>query len=159
MAFKEINSYALGQLEKLAKEKKVTGDTLCVICSRSGKFFLGMSSAEAGDRLLVRAVEDLKEYFGEEQIYRTGSDEFVVAVKSVSGIPTEKEFVDKVNIVFRQMLVAEKLDDGRAIYPKYKAAIIKMNGNIDLSVVTILKDMTNKTGEATVGMIELRDMT
>lgn len=115
--------------------------------------------AEAGDRLLVRAVEDLKEYFGEEQIYRTGSDEFVVAVKSVSGIPTEKEFVDKVNIVFRQMLVAEKLDDGRAIYPKYKAAIIKMNGNIDLSVVTILKDMTNKTGEATVGMIELRDMT
>ena len=51
MTFKEINSYALGQLEKLAKEKKVTGDTLCVICSRSGKYFLGMSSGEGDSKI------------------------------------------------------------------------------------------------------------
>lgn len=51
MTFKEINSYALSQLEKLAKEKKVTGDTFCVICSRSGKYFLGMSSGEGDSKI------------------------------------------------------------------------------------------------------------
>ena len=57
------------------------------------------------------------------------------------------------------MLVPERLDDGRTIYPKYKVAVIKKNKGIDTSVVTSLKDMTNKKGEAAYGMIDYKDMT
>lgn len=111
-----------------------------------------------GDRMLVRVVEDLKEYFNEEQIYRTGSDEFVAYVKTEGGLPSSSEMLDKVNFAFRQLLVAEKLDDGRAIYPKYKVAVVKTTSSFDLSVVTVLKDMTNKSGEASSGMIELKEI-
>lgn len=114
---------------------------------------------EAGDRLLVRAVNDLKDYFEEDTIYRTGSDEFVVSLKTENGLPFADDFLDKVNNAFRQMLVPERLDDGRTIYPKYKVAVIKKTKGIDTSVVTTLKDMTNKKGEAAYGMIDYKDMT
>lgn len=114
---------------------------------------------EAGDALLVRAVNDLKDYFDEEQIYRTGSDEFVVSLKTENGLPFSDDLLDKVNNAFRQMLVPERLEDGRTIYPKYKVAVIKKASGIDLSVVTALKDMTNKKGEAAYGMIDYKDMT
>lgn len=113
---------------------------------------------EAGDRMLVRAVEDLKEHFEEEDIYRTGSDEFVVMVKTENGAPSSDEMLNRVNLAFRQMIVAENLEGGRSVYPTFKVAVVKKSGDFDLSVVTTLKDMTNKSGEATYGMIELRDL-
>ena len=37
--------------------------------------------------------------------------------------------------------------------------LLKKSGAIDTSVVTSLKDMTNRTGEASYGMIDYQDMT
>ncbi|MBR4555091.1 MAG: diguanylate cyclase [Ruminococcus sp.] len=113
---------------------------------------------DSGDRILVRAVEDMKEFFEEEQIYRTGSDKFVVAVKTQDGMPLNEGMLEKVNNALRQMSVPEKLEDGRSIYPKYRVAVIKKTRGIDLSVVTVLKDMSAKSGEASYGMIDIREM-
>lgn len=39
---------------------------------------------EAGDRLLIRASEVLREVFNDEDIYRTGGDEFLVIIEGIS---------------------------------------------------------------------------
>lgn len=114
--------------------------------------------SDAGDRMLVRTVESLREIFPDNEIYRTGSDEFIVAVPVENGKPITEEIVDRTNTALRQLLVPEKIGEDTSIYPKYKVAILRKNANIDSSVVTVLKDMTNKTGEAIYGMIDFMEL-
>lgn len=118
-----------------------------------------MFGNDAGDRLLIRTVEVLKENFPDYNIYRTGSDEFVVMIPTENGAPLAETVIDNVNTAFRQLLVPEKTENQGTIYPKYKVAVCKKVGEIDTSVVTVLKDMTNRTGEATYGLIDYLDLT
>lgn len=113
---------------------------------------------DAGDRLLVRTVDTLTEVFPDRAIYRTGSDEFVVMIPTDGGQPAPDQVMNDVNTAFRQLMVPEKIENMGAIYPKYKIAVIKRNGVADTSIVTALKDMTNRRGEATYGMIDYREM-
>ncbi|MBQ8966096.1 diguanylate cyclase [Ruminococcus sp.] len=113
---------------------------------------------DAGDRLLVRTVETLNDIFPDRAVYRTGSDEFVVMVPTEAGQPAPEAVLNDVNTAFRQLMVPEKIENMGAIYPKYKIAVIKRNGAADTSVVSALKDMTNRKGEATYGMIDYREM-
>jgi GGDEF domain-containing protein len=113
---------------------------------------------DAGDRLLVRTVETLTEVFPGKSVYRTGSDEFVVMIPSEGGQPAPDQVMNDVNTAFRQLMVPEKIENLGAIYPKYKIAVIKRSGPADTSVVAALKDMTNRKGEATYGMIDYREM-
>lgn len=113
---------------------------------------------DAGDRLLVRTVETLSDIFQNRAIYRTGSDEFVVMIPSEGGQPAPEQVMNDVNTAFRQLMVPEKIENLGAIYPKYKIAVIKRSGPADTSVVAALKDMTNRKGEATYGMIDYREM-
>lgn len=117
-----------------------------------------MYGSDAGDRLLVRTVETLNEIFPDRAVYRTGSDEFVVMIPTEGGQPAPEQVLNDVNTAFRQLMVPEKVENMGAIYPKYKIAVIKRNGTADTSVVTALKDMTNRRGEATYGMIDYREM-
>lgn len=48
---------------------------------------------EAGDRLLIQASEMLRKYFYEQDIFRTGGDEFVVIIRDIS----YETFMRKVN--------------------------------------------------------------
>jgi diguanylate cyclase (GGDEF)-like protein len=118
-----------------------------------------MFGNDAGDRLLIRTVEVLRENFPDYNIYRTGSDEFVVMIPTENGAPLAENVIDNVNTAFRQLLVPEKTENQGTIYPKYKVAVCKKVGEIDTSVVTVLKDMTNRTGEATYGLIDYLDLT
>ena len=113
---------------------------------------------DAGDRLLVRTVETLNDIFPDRAVYRTGSDEFVVMVPTENGQPAPEQVLNDVNTAFRQLMVPEKIDNLGAIYPKYKIAVIKRSGEADTAVVSALKEMTNRTGEATYGMIDYREM-
>ena len=113
---------------------------------------------DAGDRLLVRTVDTLSDIFAGRSIYRTGSDEFVVMIPTEAGQPAPEAVLNDVNTAFRQLMVPEKIENMGAIYPKYKIAVIKRNGAADTSVVAQLKDMTNRKGEATYGMIDYREM-
>lgn len=114
---------------------------------------------DSGDLLLVRTVETLKEFFPENCIYRTGSDEFIVTLPAEGENTNSDTVIDKVNTTLRQLVVPENVDRYGTIYPKYKIAVIKKSGVIDSSVISSLKEMTNNTGEAVYGMIDYRDMT
>ncbi len=124
--------------------------------------FSGINSQfgnDSGDLMLVRTVNILKENFTENGIYRTGSDEFVVMLPAEGEMTSSDAVIDKVNNALRQLVVPESVERYGTIYPKFKIAIIKKSGTIDTSVVTVLKDMTNRTGEASYGMIDYQDLT
>ena len=114
---------------------------------------------DSGDIILVRTVDILKEIFPENEIYRTGSDEFIVMLPAEGELTNSDAVIDRVNTALRQLIVPETVEKFGTIYPKYKIAVIKKSGVIDTSVVTTLKDMTNRTGEASYGMIDYQDLT
>lgn len=113
---------------------------------------------DAGDSLLVRTVDTLKENFKDSEIYRTGSDEFVVMLKTKDNSPRQETVIDNVNTVLRQLVIPENYDKLGVLYPKYKIAVIRKTTDIDTSIVTVLKEMTNAKGEAVYGMIDYADL-
>lgn len=113
---------------------------------------------DAGDHMLIHTVETLKETFADNEIFRTGSDEFVVVIPAADGTPDEKTIVEKSNEVLRKLLLPVEIEKQGKVFPKYKIAIVKKAKNIDASVVTVLKEMTNQAGEAIHGMLKYQDL-
>ena len=138
--------------EKAGGEKQKYYFAMFNICDISG--INSQYGNDSGDQILVHTVDDLKEVFGEENIYRTGSDEFVVMLQAEGENKESDVVIDKVNTALRQLLIPQATEKYGTIYPRYKVAVIRKSGALDTSVITALKDMTNKTGEATYGMID-----
>jgi GGDEF domain-containing protein len=113
---------------------------------------------DAGDSLLSRTAEILKEKFKATDIYRTGSDEFVVMLKTENGAPRQEFVIDDVNECLRKLILPEEVPGVGTLYPKYRVAVIKKNSEIDTSVVTVMKEMTKIKGEAMLGMIDFSDL-
>ena len=115
--------------------------------------------AEAGDLLLVKTSETLTEFFPDNEIYRTGSDEFLLVVPTKDGSPSINEVMDKVNIAFRQMRVPKDIENVGTVYPEYKVAVGKRRaGNADVSIISSLKKKMNESDAATIGNIECIDL-
>ena len=114
--------------------------------------------SDTGDDMLVRTAEHLKETFPNGEVYRTGSDEFVVMVRTEDGKPHADEIIALVDTALRKLIVPQSIEGIGTLYPKYKVAVIKRNTDINPSVVTILKEMTNTKGEAVIGMIDFNDL-
>lgn len=113
---------------------------------------------DAGDRILIRTAEALAEIFVDNTVYRTGSDEFLVVVPTTDGAPSDNEIREKVNIAFHQMIAPESVENVGTIYPKYKVAVGRATAPVDSAVVTRLKTFMNRDGEATFGMIDVRNI-
>ena len=114
--------------------------------------------SDTGDAILVRTADMLKKAFPKGSVYRTGSDEFVVMVRTADGNPRIDTMIADVEDALRMLIVPETIEGVGTLYPKYKVSVIKKNSTIDPSVVTILKEMTNMKGEAIVGMIDFSDL-
>lgn len=114
---------------------------------------------DAGDSLLERTGVVLKEKFKATDIYRTGSDEFVVMLKTENGAPRQEFVIDDVSECLRKLTLPQEVPGVGTIYPKYRVAVIKRNSDIDTSVVTVMKEMTKIKGEAMPGMIDFSDLT
>lgn len=114
--------------------------------------------SDTGDALLVRIAETLKQQFPNGEVYRTGSDEFVVMMKTRNNSPQMSDVLFNVDEALKRLLVPENVRGLGTLYPKYKVAAIKKSTDIDASVITILKEMTNVKGEAMCGMIDFVDM-
>lgn len=98
---------------------------------------------DVGDAALASTADILKEHFGAQNIYRTGSDEFVVAVKSATS-NTSAVIMD-VNNVLSELVKPRKLNND-IISLKYSAAIVKKGTAISPAVLINLKDIINKNG-------------
>jgi diguanylate cyclase (GGDEF)-like protein len=113
---------------------------------------------DAGDNVLVRTVGILKEFFPDREIYRTGSDEFVLVVPAEKEFSEAKDVLNKINIAYRVLTTPADFDNGTKIYSKFKIAMVRKGKNADSSVIAVLKDMTNRTGEAIYGQIDYMDL-
>lgn len=145
-----------------AEKIKVSDDSPCFFALFNVTQFSDINSkygSEAGDVILVRTAEVIAEFFPDNELYRTGSDEFLLVIPTQEGDPTENEVVDRINIAFRQMIVPKEVENVGTIYPEYKVVIGKKSGGAaGPAVITALKKKMNVSEKATIGTIECIDL-
>ncbi len=98
---------------------------------------------DAGDAVLVNTADILKNYFSVSDIYRTGSDEFVVAVQC----PKENadNFIKKLNTVLSEL--NKPLKSGSDIInADYSVSAVKKSSAVSPAVLISLKDIINNNG-------------
>lgn len=110
---------------------------------------------DAGDSLLVATVDTLSKFYQSADIYRTGSDEFVVSIPVEGDNVTEARMKSNVNAVVAQLIRPQNTSAG-FITPSYKYALVKKASLADSSVVTVLKDLAEHSIEG--GEVQYADM-
>ncbi len=98
---------------------------------------------DSGDAVLVTTADILKNYFSDPDIYRTGSDEFVVAVQC----PKENvnNFIKKLNVILKEL--NKPLKSGSDfINVDYSVSAVKKSSTISPAVLLSLKDIINNNG-------------
>lgn len=98
---------------------------------------------DVGDAALASTADILKEKFGAQNVYRTGSDEFVVAIKSDTS-DTHQVIAD-VNETLGELMRPRKLGND-IVSLQYAAAVVKKGTAISPAVLITLKDIINKNG-------------
>jgi diguanylate cyclase (GGDEF)-like protein len=129
-----------------ADEMKVSSDSPYFFAMFNIADFSGVNSQygnDIGDWLLVRTVDQLKQSVRGGKIYRTGSDEFVIAIKGDNKSVTKESVMDMVNEAMDKLNSKQSTPVGKHTF-EFKAAIVKKSTKINGSVITALKDMVNK---------------
>lgn len=98
---------------------------------------------DVGDAALASTADILKEKFGAQNVYRTGSDEFVVTIKSDTA--DTHEVVGEVNDTLGELMRPRKLGND-IVSLSYAAAVVKKGTAISPAVLITLKDIINKNG-------------
>lgn len=110
---------------------------------------------DTGDWLLVRTVDILRQIFKDKKIYRTGSDEFVVALQVENATTGAADVMSDVSDAVRRLSATQNTPVGKNSF-KYKSSLVKKSGQINSSVITVLKDLTNQSDPS--GNIGFADM-
>ncbi len=97
---------------------------------------------DTGDWLLVKTVDTLKQVFKGRKIYRTGSDEFVVAMQM--GKDETSSVMNNVNDALSRLSARQNLPGGKKQAFNFKASVVKKDGALNTSIITVLKDMINR---------------
>ena len=98
---------------------------------------------DVGDAALASTADILKEKFGAQSVYRTGSDEFVVTIKSDTS--DTHNVVADVNETLGELMRPRKLGND-IVSLQYAAAVVKKGTAISPAVLITLKDIINKNG-------------
>ena len=112
---------------------------------------------DIGDWALLRTVDTLKQVFKNGSIYRTGSDEFVVALPVREKDTTSEDVLDLAKDAYERLTVEQNTPVGKLKF-EFKSAVIKKTGVINTSLITILKDIINKNPQAGIGLINYSDL-
>ncbi|HAG14272.1 MAG TPA: GGDEF domain-containing protein [Ruminococcus sp.] len=112
---------------------------------------------EIGDEILISTVETLRKNFPNSDIYRTGSDEFVVVTLEDSSNVGFSNVINNVNIAHAALLTPHDTVNG-TVNAEYKIACAKKSKVFRSSIVATLKDMTNRTGTAVFGQVQFIDL-
>ncbi|SEH78221.1 Diguanylate cyclase, GGDEF domain [Ruminococcus flavefaciens] len=112
---------------------------------------------DVGDWLLVRTVDILGQVFKGSKIYRTGSDEFIVAVKGNINDIAYTDVIEDATDAYKRLTSGQNTPMGRINF-EFRSSVCKKSGAINTSIITVLKDMINKNKNATVGQITYNDL-
>ena len=112
---------------------------------------------DAGDAVLISTAERIRNSFVGYNIYRTGSDEFMVAIQLYNDDMSYKKVMSAANSALVQLVKPHNTASGNVIV-NYRMAIVKKSSNINQSVITALKDLTNRNGITNPGQITFVDL-
>lgn len=112
---------------------------------------------DAGDQVLLSTVEALRKVFQNGTVYRTGSDEFIVVVSAEDSSAGFSAVMNNVNTAHAILLSPVETPAGN-VTAEYKLAVAKKTSSIDTSVVSILKDLTNRNGETVFEQVQFIDL-
>ncbi|SHM93706.1 diguanylate cyclase domain-containing protein [Ruminococcus flavefaciens] len=112
---------------------------------------------DVGDWLLVRTVDILGQVFKNGKIYRTGSDEFIVALKGNIENVAYTDVIEDATEAYKRLTAGQNTPMGRINF-EFRSSVCKKSGAINTSIITVLKDMINKNSNATVGQITYNDL-
>ena len=99
---------------------------------------------DAGDSVLVNVADALKEYFPTGKVYRTGSDEFVVAVEGTGSVQESQKQVMELAKEAHYKLINPMNVGTAVVTPTFKVSVGKRVRNLNTTVIAALKDMGNK---------------
>ncbi len=111
---------------------------------------------DTGDWLLIRCVDVIRQVFKNAKIYRTGSDEFVVAMQVRNKEVSSDSILNDAKDALQRLNSAQNTPSGKLTF-KFASSVAKKNGAINSSVITVLKDMLNKNNSDS-GQIGYIDM-
>jgi diguanylate cyclase (GGDEF)-like protein len=113
---------------------------------------------DAGDAVLVNTAQTLAQAFPDGTVYRTGSDEFVVAVqKNEDSTATYNQIYRQINDAHGELIKPQETPNG-TLNVNYKVALVKKSTELSTSVITVLKDMTNRSGKTPFGQVQFVDL-
>ena len=112
---------------------------------------------DAGDQVLLSTVEALRKVFLTGKIYRTGSDEFLIVLPSEDTTAAYNDVINNVNTAHAILLTPHETPAGQ-INAEYKIAVAKKSENINASIISSLKDLTNRNGVAVFGQVQYLDL-
>ncbi|MBR3418866.1 MAG: diguanylate cyclase [Oscillospiraceae bacterium] len=112
---------------------------------------------DAGDQVLLSTVQALRKVFLNGKIYRTGSDEFLIVIPSNDSTEAYNDIINNVNTAHAILLTPHETPAGQ-INAEYKIAVAKKSDNINASIISSLKDLTNRNGVAVFGQVQYLDL-
>ncbi len=112
---------------------------------------------DAGDQVLLSTADALRKVFTGGTVYRTGSDEFLVAVPSEDSQDAYNNIINNVNTAHAILLTPHETPAGQ-VTAEYKIAVAKKTENINASIISALKDLTSHNGDAVFGQVQYIDL-
>ena len=112
---------------------------------------------DAGDQVLLSTVDALRKVFQNGTVYRTGSDEFVIVIQSEDTTASYNSIINAVNTAHAILLTPHETPAGQ-VTAEYKIAVAKKSDEINSSIISALKELTDRNGDAVFGQVQYIDL-
>jgi len=112
---------------------------------------------DVGDTILLNVAQTLSKIFIDGQVYRTGSDEFVVIMQTSTGATGYNNMINNINAAHAALMTTVDTPAG-PITPQFRITMVKKSSRIDTSVIVALKEMGRRAGNAVFGQVVYNDL-
>jgi diguanylate cyclase (GGDEF)-like protein len=113
---------------------------------------------DAGDAVLSRTAQVLKEAFPDGKVYRTGDDEFVITILKNDNSPfAHNQVVNEIIKAQSELMKKQDIPDGQ-IDVAYKIASVRTADELNTTVIAVLKDMAKHNGISPIGQFPFLDL-
>ncbi|MBO4866611.1 MAG: diguanylate cyclase, partial [Ruminococcus sp.] len=113
---------------------------------------------DAGDAVLTRTAQVLKEAFPDGKVYRTGDDEFVITILKNDNSPfAHNQVVNEIIKAQSELMKKQDIPDGQ-IDVAYKIAAVRTADELNTTVIAVLKDMAKHNGISSIGQFPFLDL-
>ena len=109
---------------------------------------------EAGDMILITTAKLIHSFFPDADVYRTGSDEFLVAKKLKKGLAGQSEFLNNINIALLSLSKPFEIGDEKINVP-FEVAVASKSKNVNISVLPTLKNIMRSSTKGAVSVTDL----